>query len=87
MDIHALRYIDVYTHTNTCVLVVNTVKAFCPMPKQTYIHTYIDAYVIAVNDFIKLFYYRAKRLLFNCYVVVYILNKQTKKQNKNTKKI
>lgn len=57
------------------------------MPKQTYIHTYIDAYVIAVNDFIKLFYYRAKRLLFNCYVVVYILNKQTKKQNKNTKKI
>lgn len=56
------------------------------MPKQTYIHTYIDAYVIAVNDFIKLFYYRAKRLLFNCYVVVYILNKQTKKTKQKHKK-
>lgn len=55
------------------------------MPK-TNIHTYIDAYVIAVNDFIKLFNYIAKRLLFNCYVVVYKLNKQTKKK-RNKKKL
>lgn len=54
------------------------------MPK-TNIHTYIDAYVIAVNDFIKLFNYIAKRLLFNCYVVVYKLNKQTKKKTKQKK--
>lgn len=60
------------------------------MPKQTYKHKYIDAYVIAVNDFIKLFNYIAKRLLFNCYVVVYELNKQTKKnetKKKRNKKI
>lgn len=32
-------YIHIHTHTNTYIIVVNTVKAFCPMPKQTYIHT------------------------------------------------
>jgi len=44
----------------------------------------VHAYVFSVNDSIKLFNCIAKRLHFNCYVVVYTINKTNKKKQKKT---
>jgi len=50
-------------------------------PTQASVH----AYVFSVNDSIKLFNCIAKRLHFNCYVVVYTINKNKQKKKKRTK--
>lgn len=50
-------------------------------PKSKPTRASVHAYVFSVNDSIKLFNCIAKRLHFNCYVVVYTINKKNKKKN------
>lgn len=82
MCIHMCTYMNV-----DVVVVVVRAQNIMKEKQERNQQTYIDANVFAVNDFIKLFKFIAKRLHFNCYVVVYKINKEKKNKQKNKEQI